>query len=112
MTTSPTPSDIDLAVTVSDDTTAEPLTALLRCGGAGTSTHPKAEAACAAVGAVGAAGFAPVPKDAVCTQIYGGPETARVTGTLDGVAVDATFSRTNGCEIARWEALAPLFDVG
>ena len=111
MSASPAPSVTDLAVTVTDDTTAEPLTALLRCGGAGTSTHPHAEAACAAVAAVGAAGFAPVPKDAMCTQVYGGPETARVTGTVDGVAVDATFSRTNGCEIARWDALAPLFDV-
>ena len=111
MSASPAPSVTDLAVTVTDDTTAEPLTALLRCGGAGTSTHPHAEGACAAVAAVGAAGFAPVPKDAMCTQVYGGPETARVTGTVDGVAVDATFSRTNGCEIARWDALAPLFDV-
>jgi len=35
-----------------------------------------------------------------CTQIYGGPETAHVTGTIDGVKVDRRFSRTNGCEIA------------
>ncbi len=35
-----------------------------------------------------------------CTQIYGGPQTARVTGTIGGKAVDRRFSRTNGCEIA------------
>ena len=35
-----------------------------------------------------------------CTQIYGGPETAQITGTIDGVKVDRRFSRTNGCEIA------------
>ena len=35
----------------------------------------------------------------VCTQIYGGPETARVTGTIDGEKVDRRFTRTNGCEI-------------
>jgi hypothetical protein len=34
-----------------------------------------------------------------CTQIYGGPETAHITGTIDGEKVDRRFSRTNGCEI-------------
>ena len=38
-------------------------------------------------------------KQRACTQIYGGPETARITGTIDGVKVDRRFSRTNGCEI-------------
>ena len=38
-------------------------------------------------------------RDRACTQIYGGPETARITGTIDGVRVDRRFSRTNGCEI-------------
>lgn len=48
----------------------------------------------------------PVPKDQVCTMIYGGPETATITGTLRGSAVKSEFSRTNGCEIARWNELA------
>ena len=38
-------------------------------------------------------------KGRACTQIYGGPETAHITGTIDGVRVDRRFSRTNGCEI-------------
>lgn len=46
--------------------------------------------------------------DVACTQIYGGPETATVTGELDGEEVDATFSRSDGCEIARWDVAAPL----
>ena len=49
-----------------------------------------------------------MPQEAVCTQIYGGDETATVTGVVRGQQVDASFNRTNGCEIARWEALAPL----
>jgi hypothetical protein len=53
--------------------------------------------------------FAPPRTDEVCTEQYGGPETAQVTGTVDGDKVKATFSRTNGCEIARWEAAAPLW---
>lgn len=52
--------------------------------------------------------FAPVAGDALCTLQYGGPATARVTGTWQGRAVDAGFSRANGCEIARWDALTPL----
>ncbi|MFP5311915.1 MAG: serine protease inhibitor, partial [Actinomycetes bacterium] len=39
-----------------------------------------------------------------CTQQYGGPQTAAVTGVVDGVAVDSTFARTNGCEISAWNA--------
>lgn len=39
-------------------------------------------------------------KGRMCTQVYGGPETARVTGTIDGKKVDRRFTRTNGCEIA------------
>lgn len=71
--------------------------------------HPDPEAACAAIAEAGGAGaFAPVPADSMCTQIYGGPQTARVSGTLGGALVAATFSRENGCEIARWDDLAPL----
>lgn len=71
--------------------------------------HPDAGAACAAIAeAGGAAAFAPVPGDAMCTQIYGGPQVARVTGTLDGSPVSAEFSRENGCEMSRWDSLAPL----
>ena len=51
----------------------------------------------------------PVPPDVACTEIYGGPATARVRGTLQGKPVDARFSRTNGCEIARWERNRALF---
>jgi hypothetical protein len=47
--------------------------------------------------------LAPVPKLTPCTAIYGGPDVARVTGTLRGEPVDARFSLEDGCEIARWE---------
>jgi hypothetical protein len=61
--------------------------------------------ACARLAEAGAAAFAPVAGDAVCTEIYGGPAEAEVSGTVDGAPVDATLSRANGCEIARWEAV-------
>jgi len=45
----------------------------------------------------------PVPAGTACTQIYGGPATARVRGRLSGGAVDARFDRHDGCEIERWD---------
>jgi hypothetical protein len=51
--------------------------------------------------------FGPVGRRA-CIQVYGGPATARVTGTLRGRRIDADFSLTDGCEIERWRRLAVL----
>jgi len=48
------------------------------------------------------------PRDRVCTQIYGGPETAHVRGTIGDRRVDRRFSKTNGCEIADWKRVEPL----
>lgn len=81
----------------------------LECGPAG-GTHPHPAKACARLAAVPHA-FRPVPRDAMCTQIYGGPEEALVTGTYRGAAVRARFNRVNGCEIARWNRIAVLFPV-
>jgi hypothetical protein len=47
-------------------------------------------------------------KGRACAQIYGGPETAHVTGTIDGAKVDRRFRRTNGCEIADFTRAAGL----
>ena len=52
--------------------------------------------------------LAPVPPTVACAQIFGGPARARVTGELRGETVDARFSRTNGCEINRWNDNAAL----
>ena len=49
-------------------------------------------------------------KRRACTQIYGGPETATVTGTIDGDRVDRRFSRTNGCELADYKRAAGLLE--
>jgi hypothetical protein len=51
--------------------------------------------------------FAPVSPRAVCTEIYGGPQLSRVVGTVNGRRVRATFTRTNGCEISRWQRISP-----
>ena len=40
-----------------------------------------------------------------CTEQYGGPEQAHMTGTLSNEPVDVTIARSNGCAIADYEAL-------
>lgn len=52
--------------------------------------------------------FEPTRDGTACTQIFGGPETATITGTVRGERVNARLSRTDGCEIARWDRLAVL----
>lgn len=50
-------------------------------------------------------------QDVVCTEIYGGPAIAEIRGTFKGSQVEATFARTDGCEIALWDRHQFLFPV-
>jgi hypothetical protein len=45
-------------------------------------------------------------RDRACTQIYGGPQTLRVTGTIDGRRFDRRITRTDGCGIADYGRVA------
>ncbi|WP_240675195.1 SSI family serine proteinase inhibitor [Cellulomonas endophytica] len=107
--TSPPGAAGTLLVVALDETGAgtAPRTWTLTCDPAG-GDHPDPAGACAALAAAGAGALEPPPRGAVCTQQYDGPQRATVTGTVGGRAVDVTFARTDGCEIARWDALAPL----
>jgi hypothetical protein len=78
----------------------------VRCNPAG-GTLRRPVRACARLASGGAKLFAPLPQNAVCTEIYGGPQKARVVGTVSGRRVHATFTRTNGCEISRWQRISP-----
>ena len=102
-------STADLRVTVWPEGPASDarLTWRLRCGPAG-GTLPRAAAACRRLATLERP-FAPVPKDIVCSQIFGGPQVARVTGTFERRRVWVTFKRTDGCEIARWNRHRFLF---
>jgi LysM repeat protein len=44
----------------------------------------------------------------LCSQIYGGPQSAHITGTVGGQDVNLTITRTDGCGTADWQTLAPL----
>lgn len=77
----------------------------------GRGDHPDPVGACAALDRGTRWGkdvFAPVPKDSFCTMQYGGPATARITGTWAGRPVDATFDRGDGCQSGRWDRLVPV----
>jgi hypothetical protein len=76
-----------------------------------SGTHPDPENACGRLDEVGAPAFEPLP-DQACTEIYGGAQRAEITGTVDGERVDATFQRTNGCEIEAWDALLGVLPPG
>ncbi|WP_456925109.1 SSI family serine proteinase inhibitor [Geodermatophilus sp. SYSU D00705] len=79
----------------------------LVCAGAAEGDHPDAQAACDQLRDRSDA-FAPIRADAVCTELYGGPQTATVTGRWGGEPVDLRLSRTDGCRIAQWDSLVPL----
>ena len=79
----------------------------LRCTPA-AGTLPKPGAACTRLLQLRSP-FAPRPRAVACTQIYGGPATAFVTGRFRGDLVRARFSRKDGCEIARWNRVRFLF---
>jgi Subtilisin inhibitor-like len=71
-------------------------------------TLPDAAAACDKLGQIDDP-FAPVPEGTACTQIFGGPEIAAVSGTFNEKRVDTEFSRGNGCELERWKRVGFLF---
>ncbi|HLM04292.1 MAG TPA: SSI family serine proteinase inhibitor [Blastococcus sp.] len=83
----------------------------LTCGDAVGGTHPDAQAACEHLAGLDDP-FAPLPDDIACTEQYGGPQTARVTGLWRGEDVDLELSRTDGCRISQWDGLVPLVPPG
>jgi len=80
----------------------ESLQATLTCDPDG-GTHPDPNGACDTL-LENEDALEPVAGDVACTQIYGGDQVATITGA----GVQASLSRTNGCEIARWDALADV----
>lgn len=50
-------------------------------------------------------------RDRACAQIYGGPQSARIEGEIEGERVDREFKRTDSCELADWRRIEPLLPV-
>jgi hypothetical protein len=43
-----------------------------------------------------------------CTEIFGGPERALVTGKIGDRRVRRSFKRTDGCQVADWQRAMPI----
>lgn len=93
----------DQLTIVYDDGSGQPAIRTLDCGDAATADE---QDACRQLDDLGGP-LAPVPAGQMCSMIYGGPQTAHVTGVWDGVPVDQTYRRTDGCEVARWNRMVP-----
>ena len=97
--------DLVIELNLGDGSPAQRWT--LTCGATAGGTHPDAQAACDHLARMSDP-FGPIPKDRMCTQIYGGPQTAHVTGRWHGAAVDLRLSRVDGCRISQWNDLGPV----
>jgi hypothetical protein len=99
--------DDELMIVLDRGDGTEPEHYTLSCGGVPDGDHPDASAACAHLEGLEEP-FVALPTDMVCTEQYGGPETAQITGRWHAADVDLDLSRTNGCRIAQWESLGPV----
>ncbi|MDP1846998.1 MAG: hypothetical protein Q8K79_04320 [Solirubrobacteraceae bacterium] len=103
-TAAPAGGGIELSIR-HDDGAGNRETAILTCNvreqraGGFLTRRASVQELCAKARSIKALLTTPPDRARACTQIYGGPETAHITGTIDGAKVDRRFSRTNGCEI-------------
>jgi hypothetical protein len=106
------PHDVDLTIRLTEAPGAPEFSfRLVADGGAASaaSTLPDPAAALEALRQHGEEIFFPQPgPPKLCTQQYGGPQVAVVSGRYLDRDVRSEFSRTDGCEIARWRTMAPL----
>lgn len=102
----------DLQISILADGTNESDHYSLQCNGAQaleTSAHPHAADACAWVEKEPKILKQSTPDAKIaCTEQYGGPAVARVSGTLHGQAVERGFDLANGCSIAQWQSALVL----
>jgi hypothetical protein len=97
-----------LTITLKKSPSSAARTWTLTCDPAGGS-HPSPKKACAQLAENADQAFKPLPSDAVCTEIYGGPEQGTVTGTWQGAPVRMEYQRKDGCGLDRWSKVSELF---
>lgn len=78
----------------------------LRCDPAG-GTMPRTAAVCRQLYALRNP-FAPLRQDVICTDQYGGPQQAVISGSFRGSRIWTLLALRNGCEISRAKRLAFL----
>ncbi len=108
--TTPSQSPTELEITVwPSGRSGDKEEATLRCSPSG-GTLPNPDEACRRLGGMERPFVRPTGQ-VVCTEIYGGPAVAEILGTFRGTEVNATFARSDGCEIALWDRHQFLFPV-
>ena len=100
--------DAELSITVKAAKDGKAVNYTLVCKG-GTamaeSQHPNAAAACSALKNNAAIlNRATPPKGISCTEQYGGPQVASVSGEVYGTPVETSFALRDGCQIGAWNA--------
>jgi hypothetical protein len=106
------PAPVTLTVRYFDGTAPDHV-AHLRCRGDraradGFLRDAGATAACRRARKIAAFLDTPPSKQRICTQIYGGPQRGRITGTIGSRTIDRRFKRTDGCAIGDWQHAVPL----
>ena len=100
---------IDLRIAFRAQERSSPRILVLTCAnGAARGTVGDPAGACRRLQRLGKGAFAPTPPGVACTQIFGGPSTAVVTGWFLGRPLWVRLRRDNGCEIDRWQRVAFL----
>jgi hypothetical protein len=99
---------IALKIEFKVDAGSQPRVLTLRCAERATGTVRNPAAACTRLQRLGRGAFRPTPPNTACTEIFGGPSTASITGSFLGFPLWVKLSRSNGCEIARWQRVAFL----
>lgn len=103
-----TQNDLRIDVDRGDGTPPESWT--LVCAGFVEGTHPQAQAACDHLAGM-TEPFAPLADDLMCTEQYGGDQTARITGRWAGQVVELDLSRRDGCRISQWDSFGPVLPI-
>jgi hypothetical protein len=107
-----TPAPVTLTVRYSDGSSAEHV-AHLRCRGDsaradGFLRSAGAGTACRRARAIASFLASRPSSKRLCTDVYGGRQRARITGTIGTRHIDRRLERTNGCEIGDWQHAVPL----
>lgn len=90
----------------------------LTCLEDGTSlgTYPDPEAACSElISAYNQYESLISEEQEFCAMICGGPDAAKITGSINSRIIDISLDRCDGCDIAEWDAwgeiLTPLIEI-
>ncbi|HAY43681.1 MAG TPA: hypothetical protein DCY59_09080 [Micrococcaceae bacterium] len=113
--TAPASPSTELKISISFDGKSVDNEYHLQCRGARateSSTLPNANDACELLAKNPELLTSKPSAQQTCTEIYGGPATAKIKGKIGEQRVQADFDRHNGCAISIWDSLAPLLGEG